>query len=58
MAAGLESRPVTPDMKTLERKLRDTRQELHNLQVMVLNPKYSPEDRALLHQCERSCRAG
>ena len=46
-----------PDMKTLERKLADTRQEVRNLTVMVLNPKYSPEDRELFHLCERSCRA-
>ena len=49
--------PVVRDMKMLEQQLRDTRQELHNLQVMVLNPKYSPEDRELFILCERSCRA-
>jgi hypothetical protein len=57
MATGLESVRVMPDMKTLERKLADTRQEVRNLTVMVMNPKYSPEDRELLHLCERSCRA-
>ncbi len=57
MAADVESEPVMPDMKTLERKLADTHQEVRNLTVMVMNPKYSPEDRELLHQCERSCRA-
>jgi hypothetical protein len=49
--------PVFRDMKMLERKLADARQKVRNLTVMVMNPRYAPEKREILHQCERSARA-
>jgi hypothetical protein len=49
--------PVFRDMKLLERKLADARQKVRNLTVMVMNPRYAPEKREILHQCERSARA-
>jgi hypothetical protein len=33
-----DRRPPAPTMATLERELRDARQELHNLQVMQMKP--------------------
>jgi hypothetical protein len=46
-----------PDMETLHRELKAARQELHNLQVLQLQPGKSPERLEMLHQFERSCRA-
>jgi hypothetical protein len=46
-----------PDLQTLRRKLDDARQEVRNLTVMAMNPKYSPEKVELLRNAERSARA-
>jgi hypothetical protein len=46
-----------PDLATLELKLRDTRQEIRNLQVMQMRPGLSEEKRKFLHDLERSARA-
>jgi hypothetical protein len=46
-----------PDMDTLQRALAGARQELHNLQVMLLRPGQSPERLAMLRKLELSCRA-
>jgi hypothetical protein len=48
---------MTPDLQTLERKLKDTRQEVRNLQVMQMRPGQSAEKLALLADLERSARA-
>jgi hypothetical protein len=46
-----------PDLKTLQRKLADNRQEVRNLQVMQMRPGQSAEKLELLHNLERSARA-
>jgi hypothetical protein len=46
-----------PDMETLHRELKAARQELHNLQVLQLQPGKSPERLEMLHQFERSARS-
>jgi hypothetical protein len=46
-----------PDLKTLQRKLADNRQEVRNLQVMQMRPGQSTEKLELLHNLERSARA-
>jgi hypothetical protein len=45
------------DMDMLQRALKAARQELHNLQVMQMQPGKSPERLKMLHKFERSCRA-
>jgi hypothetical protein len=49
-------RPPAPTMATLERELRDARQDLHNLQVMQMKPG-TQERLELLRKLEVSCRA-
>jgi hypothetical protein len=48
---------MMPDLPTLERKLRDVRQEVRNLQVMQMRPGQSAEKLALLRDLEMSARA-
>ena len=48
---------MTPDLPTLERKLKGVRQEVRNLQVMQMHPGQSPEKLKLLADLERSARA-
>jgi hypothetical protein len=48
---------MTPDLATLERKLKGVRQEVRNLQVMQMRPDQSAEKLALLADLERSARA-
>jgi hypothetical protein len=46
-----------PDLETHERKLKNTRQEVRNLQVMQMRPGQSAETLKLLADLERSARA-
>lgn len=46
-----------PDLQTMERELRNTRQEVRNLQVMQMRPGQSAADLKLLNDLERSARA-
>lgn len=46
-----------PDLPTLERKLKNVRQELRNLQVMQMRPGQSAQKLAFLRDLERSARA-
>jgi hypothetical protein len=46
-----------PDLKTLVQKLKNTRQEVRNLQVMQMRPEQSAEKLKLLAELERSARA-
>jgi hypothetical protein len=46
-----------PDLKTLEQELKNTRQEVRNLQVMQMRPEQSAEKLKLLADLERSARA-
>ena len=48
---------MTPDLATLERKLKGVRQEVRNLQVMQMHPGRSAEDLRNLADLERSARA-
>jgi hypothetical protein len=48
---------MTPDIPTLERKLKGVRQEVRNLQVMQMRPGQSAEKLKLLADLERSARA-
>jgi hypothetical protein len=48
---------MMPDLPTLERTLRDVRQEVRNLQVMQMRPGQSAEKLALLRELEMSARA-
>ena len=45
------------DMAALEQELKDTRQEVHNLQVMQMRPGLPAEKPELLRNMERSARA-
>jgi hypothetical protein len=45
------------DLPTLERELRDARQEVRNLQVLAMRPGLSAEKLELLRNLERSARA-
>jgi hypothetical protein len=44
------------DMDMLQRALKAARQELHNLQVIQMQPGKSLERLKMLHMFERSCR--
>jgi hypothetical protein len=46
-----------PDLPTLEQELKDTRQEVRNLQVMQMLPNQSAEKLKVLSDLERSARA-
>ena len=46
-----------PDLPALERKLKDARQEVRNLQVMQMHPGQPPDKLVLLKELERSARA-
>lgn len=46
-----------PDLKILQTKLADARQEVRNLTVMQMKPGYSAEKLELLRNLERSARA-
>jgi hypothetical protein len=46
-----------PDLKALERKLREVRKEVENLTVLTLDPSHPPAKRALLKELELSARA-
>jgi hypothetical protein len=46
-----------PDLATHERELKNTRQEVRNLQVMQMRPGQSAEKLKLLADLERSARA-
>jgi hypothetical protein len=48
---------MTPDIATRERELKNTRQEVRNLQVMQMRPGQSAEKLKLLNDLERSARA-
>jgi hypothetical protein len=48
---------MTPDLPTLERKLKGVRQEVRNLQVMQMRPDQPAEKLKLLADLERSARA-
>ncbi len=48
---------MTPDLATLERKLKGVRQEVRNLQVMQMRPDQSAEKLRLLADLEGSARA-
>jgi hypothetical protein len=48
---------MMPDLPTLERKLKEVRQEVRNLQVMAMRPDQSTEKLELLRNLERSTRA-
>lgn len=45
------------DMAAPEQELKDTRQEVHNLQVMAMRPGLPAEKLELLRNMERSARA-
>ena len=45
------------DLKVLQTKLADARQEVRNLTGMQMKPNQSAEKLALLHNLERSARA-
>jgi hypothetical protein len=45
------------DLKVLQTKLDDARQEVRNLTVMGMAPDRTPEKAALIHNLERSARA-
>ena len=46
-----------PDIPELEIKLKDTRQEVRNLQVLQMRPGLSVEKLKILNELERSARA-
>jgi len=46
-----------PDLEKYERELKNTRQEVRNLQVMQMRPGQSAEKLKLLSDLERSARA-
>lgn len=48
---------MTPDLPTLEQKLKGVRQEVRNLQVMQMHPGRSTDDLKNLADLERSARA-
>jgi hypothetical protein len=48
---------MSPDVPEQERKLKETRQEVSNLQVMQMRPGQSVEKLRLLSERERSARA-
>jgi hypothetical protein len=52
----VEGAPM-PDLPTLEQELKDTRQEVRNLQVMQMLPNQSAEKLKVLSDVERSARA-
>lgn len=45
------------DLQKFRQKLKDTRQKVRNLTVMVLHPDLLPADVELVKQLERSARA-
>lgn len=45
------------DLKVLQTKLDDARQEVRNLTVIAMHPDLTPEKRELVRQLERSARA-
>jgi hypothetical protein len=48
---------MVPDIATQERELKNTRQEVRNLQVMQMRPGRSAEELKFLNDLERSARA-
>lgn len=58
LARAIEKRQGTmPDLKTLQTKLADARQEVRNLTVIAMHPDLTPEKREIVRQLERSARA-
>ncbi len=46
-----------PDLKTMQRKMQNCRQEIRKLTIMGMKPGLTPEKKAFLHDLERSARA-
>ena len=49
--------PEMPDLKTQQREMQNTRQEIRNPTIMGMKPGLTPEKKALLLDLERSARA-
>jgi hypothetical protein len=56
-AARIDEDVTMPDLPTLQRKLKDVRQEIRNLQVMQMRPGQSAQELKVLSDLERSARA-